>query len=62
MFSRLSIMERSTLSALTKISKSLGVLQHLIMTLTECGDTVLVREYTGYLANILSFEWVTQLS
>ena len=39
------IMEPSTLSALTKTSNSLGVLQHLTMTLTACGDTVLVRNH-----------------
>ena len=68
-YSRLSIMELSILSALTKTSRNLGVLQHPTMTLTECGDTALVRKYTGYfvyqprhMANILSFGWFTKLT
>ena len=67
MCSRLSTMELNILSALTKISRDLGVLQHPTMTLTECGDTVSVRNKhytlsTIHMADILSFGWVTQLT
>ena len=56
-----SIMGHSTLSARTMQTRDPGALQHLTMTLMECGDTVVVRTFNRHNAkNVL--RWSTILS